>query len=157
MDVRPPIPSPSGPFPLRPAPFAQAIEGAARLLERRTQETPGYPDLWNRMGLYFSAIGALDEAVGCFERALAINPRFLGALENRAWCAVAAGDGFAWRRFEESRDLLRLHPGVRHHLLLFATARFESLERALVMASMPPQGRYEAAHLLDRVWLLAAL
>ena len=46
---------------------------------------------------------------------------------------------------------------MRHHLQLFATARFESLERALVMSSMPPQGRYEAAHLLDRMWLLAAL
>jgi tetratricopeptide (TPR) repeat protein len=157
MEPRPDIPSAPGPFPLAPAPFAQAIEGAARMLERRTQETPGYPDLWNRMGLYFAAIGALDEATSCFERALAINPRFLGALENRAWCALAAGDGFAWRRFEESAELLRLHPGVRHHLQLFATARFDSLERALVMSSMPPQGRYEAAHLLDRMWLLAAL
>ena len=157
MDPRPQTPPPSGPFPLVPAPFARAIEGAARALERRTQETPGYPDLWNRMGLYFAAIGAIEEAAGCFERALASNPRFLGALENRAWCAIASGDSFAWRRFEEGRDLLRLHPGVRHHLQLFATARFESLERALVMSSMPPQGRYEAAHLLDRMWLLAAL
>jgi tetratricopeptide (TPR) repeat protein len=157
MEPRPEIPAAQGPFPIAPAPYAAAIEGAARLLERRTQETPSYPDLWNRMGLYFAAIGALEEAIGCFERALAINPRFLGALENRAWCALAAGDGFAWRRFEESSELLRLHPGVRHHLQLFATARFESLERALVMSSMPPQGRYEAAHLLDRMWLLAAL
>ncbi len=157
MDPRPSNPAPSGPFPLVPAPFAQAIEGAARALERRTHDTPAYPDLWNRMGLYFAAIGALEEAVRCFERALSINPRFLGALENRAWCAIASGDGFAWRRFEEGRDLLRLHPGVRHHLQLFAIARFDSPERALVMSSMPPQGRYEAAHLLDRMWLLAAL
>jgi len=157
MEPRPAIPAATSPFPLVPAPFAKAIEGAARALERRTQDTPGYPDLWNRMGLYFAAIGAIEEAKGCFERALAINPRFLGALENRAWCAIALGDGFAWRRFEESSELLRLHPGVRHHLQLFATARFESLQRALVMSSMPPQGRYEAAHLLDRMWLLAAL
>lgn len=157
MEPRSDIPTAIAPFPLGPAPFAQAIEGAARLLERRTQDTPAYPDLWNRMGLYFATIGAIEEATSCFERALAINPRFLGALENRAWCAIASGDGLAWRRFEHSAELLRLHPGVRHHLQLFATARFESLERALVMSSMPPQGRYEAAHLLDRMWLLAAL
>ena len=150
-------PASPAPFPLVPAPFPSAIEGAARALERRTQETPGYPDLWNRMGLYFAAIGAIDEAQGAFERALAINPRFLGALENRAWCAIAGGDAFTWQRFEESADLLRLHPGVRHHLQVFATSRFESPARALVMSSMPPQGRYEAAHLLDRMWLLAAL
>jgi tetratricopeptide (TPR) repeat protein len=143
-------------FTLSPAPFGAAIEGAARALERRTKDTPAYPDLWNRMGLYFAAIGALDEAGGCFERALAINPRFLGALENRAWTAVAAGDADAWQRFA-SGELVRLHPGVRHHLLLFATARFEAPERALFMTSMPPQGRYEAAHFLDRLWLLTAL
>src|SRR5690349_24340058 len=97
MDPRPDNP---GPFPLAPAPFAAAIEGAARALERRTKETPAYPDLWNRMGLYFAAIGALDEAEGCVERALAINPRFLGALENRAWTAIAGGDQDGWRRFE---------------------------------------------------------
>ena len=157
MESKPAIPTATSPFPLIPAPFAKAIEGAARVIERRTEETPAYPDLWNRMGLFFAAIGALDEAASSFERSLAINPRFLGALENRAWCALASGDGFAWRRFEESSDLLRLHPGVRHHLQVFAAARFESLERALVMSSMPPHGRYEAAHLLDRVWLLAAL
>jgi len=144
-------------FTLAPAPYAAAIEGAARALERRTRDTPAYPDLWNRMGLYFAAIGALDEAKGCFERALAINPRFLGALENRAWTAIAAGDEAAWRRFESGAELVRLHPGVRHHLQLFGTARFESPERALFMASMPPQGRYEAAHFLDRLWLLTAL
>ena len=157
MDSNPDVPSAARPFPLSPAPFAKAIEGAARALERRTEETPGYPDLWNRMGLFFSAIGALEEAQGCFERALAINPRFLGALENRAWAALASGDGTGWRRFQQGPDLVRLHPGVRHHLQLFAAARFESPERALVMSSMPPQGRYEAAHLLDRLWLLAAL
>ncbi len=144
-------------FSLAPPPFAGAIEGAARALERRTKDTPAYPDLWNRMGLYFAAIGALDEAESCFERALAINPRFLGALENRAWSAIARDDAAAWRRFEEGVDLVRLHPGVRHHLQLFATARFESPQRALFMASMPPQGRYEAAHFLDRLWLLTAL
>jgi len=151
-------PTPRGvSFALLPPPFAEAIEGAARALERRTKDTPAYPDLWNRMGLYFAAIGALDEAESCFARALAINPRFLGALENRAWTAIAAGDEPAWRRFEGGAELVRLHPGVRHHLQLFATARFEAPERALFMASMPPQGRYEAAHFLDRLWLLASL
>jgi len=145
------------PLSLAPAPFPAAIEGAARALERRTKDTPSYPDLWNRMGLYFVAIGAIEQGLSAFERALAINPRFLGALENRAWCAIAGGDSFAWRRFEESADMLRLHPGVRHHLQLFATARFDSLHRALVMSSMPPQGRYEAAHILDRMWVLTAL
>ena len=157
MEPRPDNPAVSSPVPLAPAPFASAIEGAARALERRTKDTPSYPDLWNRMGLYFVAIGAIEEGLSAFERALAVNPRFLGALENRAWCAIAGGDSFAWRRFEESGDMLRLHPGVRHHLQLFATARFDSLERALVMSSMPPQGRYEAAHILDRMWVLSAL
>ena len=56
MDSNPDVPSAARPFPLSPAPFAKAIEGAARALERRTEETPGYPDLWNRMGLFFSAM-----------------------------------------------------------------------------------------------------
>jgi tetratricopeptide (TPR) repeat protein len=156
MDPRPDTPQ-VAPFALAPAPFPVAIEGAARALEKRTKDTPSYPDLWNRMGLFFVAIGAVEEGLGCFERALAINPRFLGALENRAWCAIAGGDSFAWRRFEESAEMLRLHPGVRHHMQLFATARFESRVRARGMSSIPPQGRYEAAHLLDRMWLLSAL
>src|SRR5947209_6516151 len=113
-------------FSLAPPPHPAAVEAAARALERRTRDTPAYPDLWNRMGLYFASIGALDEADGCFARALAINPRFLGALENRAWTAIAAGEQPAWRRFEAGPDIVRLHPGVRHHLQLFATARFES-------------------------------
>jgi Tfp pilus assembly protein PilF len=147
----------SRPFPLGTAPFPDAIARAARALEQRIERTPGYPDLWNRMGLFRAAEGKLDDAGRCFERALAANPRFLGAVENRAWTALAAGDAHTWERFIEGADYVRLHPGVRHHLLLFATARFESPERALVMSNMPPQGRYETAHRLDRIWLLLAL
>jgi tetratricopeptide (TPR) repeat protein len=109
------------------------------------------------MGLYFVAIGAIEEGLSAFERALAVNPRFLGALENRGGARSPAATASPGARFEESADMLRLHPGVRHHLQLFATARFDSLERALVMSSMPPQGRYEAAHILDRMWVLTAL
>jgi tetratricopeptide (TPR) repeat protein len=145
------------PFPLGTAPFPDAIARAAKGLELRLERSPGFPDLWNRMGLFRAAGGKLDEAATCFERALAANPRFLGAVENRAWTAVAAGDAHSWERFFEGADYVRLHPGVRHHLLLFATARFESPERALVMSNMPPQGRYETAHRLDRMWLLLAL
>jgi tetratricopeptide (TPR) repeat protein len=145
------------PFPIGTAPYAGAIARASRALESRLERTPGYPDLWNRMGLFRAAEGKLDEANRCFERALAANPRFLGAVENRAWTALASGDAHGWERFIEGPDYVRLHPGVRHHLLLFATSRFESPERALVMSNMPPQGRYESAHRLDRMWLLLAL
>jgi tetratricopeptide (TPR) repeat protein len=109
------------------------------------------------MGLYFVAIGAIEEGQSCFERALAINRASSARSRTAGGARSRAATGFAWRRFEESGDMLRLHPGVRHHLQLFATARFDSLERALVMSSMPPQGRYEAAHILDRMWVLTAL
>lgn len=144
-------------FPIRPPLHQTAVEAAARAIEERTDKSPGYPDLWNRLGLYHAILGRLDDAGTSFERALAINPRFLGALENRAWTAIALGDAYGWERFLDGPDYVRLHPGVRHHLLLFATARFESAERALVMSSMPPQGRYEDAHLLDRLWLFISL
>lgn len=150
-------PPPPGMFGIRPVPHEEAVAGAMAALESRLGRHPSYPDLWNRLGLYQAAAGRLLDAVASFERALAINPRFLGAIENRAWIAVAAGDHESWERFLEGPESLRLHPGVRHHLLLFATARFESPARALVMSSMPPQGRYETAHLLDRLWILLSL
>lgn len=151
----PPIP-PDG-FAIAPAPFPAAVAKSMAALEGRLERSPAYPDLWNRLGLYQAAAGRLLDAGSSFERALAINPRFLGAIENRAWVAIATGDDDAWQRFLEGPEALRLHPGVRHHLQLFATARFESPERALVMSSMPPQGRYESAHLLDRLWVLLSV
>jgi tetratricopeptide (TPR) repeat protein len=150
-------PVPPGPFAIRPVPFPAVVGEAMSALEARLERFPSYPDLWNRLGLYQAASGRLNDAGSSFERALAINPRFLGAIENRGWIAVAAADHDAWHRFLEGPEFLRLHPGVRHHLLLFATARFESPSRALVMSSMPPQGRYEAAHLLDRLWILLSV
>jgi len=154
----PPAPPDSpGAFAIAPVPYAEAVAEAMAALEARVERFPTYPDLWNRLGLYQAAAGRLVDAGASFERALAINPRFLGAIENRAWLAIANGDDEAWKRFLESPEALRLHPGVRHHLLLFATARFESPARALVMSSMPPQGRYEAAHLLDRLWISLSL
>lgn len=160
MDSHPPKKrkkSSTEPFDVKPPIHPEAVGSASRVLEERTEKTPGYPDLWNRLGLFHATLGKLEDAGTCFERALAINPRFLGALENRAWAAIALGDAYGWERFLDGPDYVRLHPGVRHHLLLFATARFESSERALVMSSMPPQGRYEDAHLLDRLWLFIAL
>lgn len=162
MDSATPTPSPTpagppGPIAIACPPFADAVEAAAEALEARLERFPSYPDLWNRLGLFQAVTGRLPDASSSFERALAINPRFLGAVENRAWTAIALGDVEAWQRFLEGPESLRLHPGVRHHLLLFATARFESSARALVMSSMPPQGRYEAAHLLDRLWVLLAV
>ena len=160
MDAAPPangLPDPPGSFEIRPVPFPEAVNEAAFALEERLERFPSYPDLWNRHGLFQAAAGLLDEASASFERALAINPRFLGAVENRAWVAVAAGDDDAWQRFLEGPESVRLHPGVRHHLQLFSTARFESPTRALVMSSMPPQGRYESAHLLDRLWVLLSV
>ena len=156
MDAALPPPVP-GTFTIRPVPFPVAIAGASAALEARLERYPSYPDLWNRHGLYQAASGRLVDAAASFERALAINPRFLGAVENRAWVAVAAGDDDVWARFLEGPESRRLHPGVRHHLQLFATARFESPSRALVMSSKPPQGRYEAAHLLDRLWVLLSV
>ena len=144
-------------FPLVPAPRPDVVEATIQQLETRLERFPSYPDLWNQLGLVRAAAGSLAEATACFERALAVNPGFLAALENRAWAAITAGDGGAWERFHGSAEEVRLHPGVRHHLQVFATARFESVERAHVMASMPPQGRYEAAHFLDRVWLMVAM
>ena len=162
MDSATPTPSPApagppGAFAIAAPPFAAAVAEAAAALEARLERFPSYPDLWNRLGLFQAASGRLLDAASSFERALAVNPRFLGAVENRAWTAVASGDDDAWQRFLEGPESLRLHPGVRHHLLLFATARFESPARALVMSSMPPQGRYEAAHLLDRLWVLLSV
>ncbi len=162
MDSASPTPSPvpagrPGAFVIATPPYASAVASAGDALEARLERFPSYPDLWNRLGLFQAANGRLLDATASFERALAINPRFLGAVENRAWVAVASGDDDAWQRFLEGPESLRLHPGVRHHLLLFATARFESPARALVMSSMPPQGRYEAAHLLDRLWVLLSV
>ena len=159
MDTPPPKgPAvPSGAFEIRPVPFPEAVAATFGALEARLERFPSYPDLWNRLGLFQAASGRLVEAGASFERALAINPRFLGAIENRAWVAVAAGDDHGWQRFLEGPESVRLHPGVRPHLQLFATARCESPTRALVMSSMPPQGRYETAHLLDRLWVLLSV
>ena len=110
----PPIPPvPPGGFAVAPVPFPDAVTAAASALEARLERFPSYPDLWNRLGLYQASAGRLLDAGASFERALTINPRFLGAVENRAWLAVATGDDDAWKRFLEGPESLRLHPGVR--------------------------------------------
>lgn len=150
-------PTPLGVFAVAPVPYRDAVAEATAVLEARIERFPLYPDLWNRLGLFQASTGRLLDAGASFERALAINPAFLGAIENRAWLAIAGNDEDAWKRFAVGTEGRRLHPGVRHHLQLFATVRFESPERALVMSSKPPQGRYESAHLLDRLWVLLSV
>src|SRR5688500_5606613 len=87
-----------------PAPGRVRVKLVIAELEARLEVTPTYPDQWNQLGLLRASLGSLPEATACFERAIAIHPRFLGALENRAWAAIASGDVEGWHRFRASPD-----------------------------------------------------
>ena len=62
---------------LRARDFAQAVEQSAVALKR----APGDPRLWTMNGLAQAGLGKRDEALRAFQRALAIDPNYLGALE----------------------------------------------------------------------------
>ncbi|MDP3774993.1 MAG: tetratricopeptide repeat protein [Gemmatimonadales bacterium] len=58
--------------------------GAVHLLKEVVDAGQGFADAYNLLGLSYSIIGKRDEAVREFDRALALNPRYVEAHLNRA-------------------------------------------------------------------------
>src|SRR5437763_12515033 len=59
----------------------ELLAAVTQSLENRLENFPNYPDLWNQLGLARAAADRSAEAAASFERSLAVNPRFLCALE----------------------------------------------------------------------------
>ena len=58
--------------------------GAALLLSSLTQEGPAFADALNLLGLSLALVDRADDAVGAFDQALRVNPRYVEAYLNRA-------------------------------------------------------------------------
>ena len=79
-----------------------ALEESRRLFERVVEDRPdGYPDVYNRLGEIHHACGRMEEAVRCFERAVAANPAYTEACLN---LVVAYNDT---GRFEDAEQVFR--------------------------------------------------
>lgn len=60
---------------------ARQYEEALPLLLRLDKESPNNPDVLNLIGFSLRKIGKMDDALGYYQRALALNPGHLGANE----------------------------------------------------------------------------
>jgi tetratricopeptide (TPR) repeat protein len=58
--------------------------GAALLLTSLTQEGPAFADALNLLGLSLAMVDRADDALGAFDQALRVNPRYVEAYLNRA-------------------------------------------------------------------------
>jgi len=58
--------------------------GAALLLTTLTQEGPAFADALNLLGLSLAMVDRADDAVGAFDQALRVNPRYVEAYLSRA-------------------------------------------------------------------------
>jgi tetratricopeptide (TPR) repeat protein len=58
--------------------------GAALLLTSLTEEGPAFADALNLLGLSLALVDRADDAIGAFDQALRVNPRYVEAYLNRA-------------------------------------------------------------------------
>jgi tetratricopeptide (TPR) repeat protein len=58
--------------------------GAALLLTSLTQEGPAFADALNLLGLSLAMVDRANDAIGAFDQALRVNPRYVEAYLNRA-------------------------------------------------------------------------
>ena len=58
--------------------------GAALLLTSLTQEGPAFADALNLLGLSLALVDRANDAIGAFDQALRVNPRYVEAYLNRA-------------------------------------------------------------------------
>lgn len=81
---------------------------AAALVEAALRIRPEWSDAWNNLGNHYEGLGRRPEAVAAFDRALALDPRNMGAVVNRGLTQLALGDmaagweGYA-HRFDDPR------------------------------------------------------
>lgn len=81
---------------------------AAALVESALRIKPGWSDAWNNLGNHYEGMGRRDAAVAAFDRALALDPRNMGAVVNRGLTHLALGrmaEGWAGyaHRFDDPR------------------------------------------------------
>ena len=60
---------------------AADYEGGIRILDKANRKEPGNADLLNMLGYAHRKLGRMEEALGFYQEALAIEPRHLGANE----------------------------------------------------------------------------
>lgn len=81
---------------------------AALLVEAALRLKPDWSDAWNNLGNHYEGLGRRADAVAAFDRALALNPRNMGAVVNRGLTQLALGhmsagwEGYA-HRFDDPR------------------------------------------------------
>lgn len=81
---------------------------AAALVEAALRVRPEWSDAWNNLGNHYEGLGRRAEAVAAFDRALALDPRNMGAVVNRGLTLLALGnmaagwEGYA-HRFDDPR------------------------------------------------------
>ena len=134
------------------------VEAGRASLLRAVELDPGLTDGWNALGNLAERQGALAEARGLYEKALASSPAHPAALFYNARIALRAGDLAAAARTVDR--LLELHPTSAEGQLLSAevriaqgdlTAARQTLERLLAQAPANPQLVAHARDLLRRL------
>lgn len=86
----------------------ERFEEAANEYRSIVAAAPGLLPAWHNLGACYSALGDREKALGCWDRALAINPRYYMAWVSKAQVLAASG-----RRKEASRCLskaMRFNP-----------------------------------------------
>lgn len=129
----------------------QGDPAAAEALYRRSlQAAPRQAPVWNSLGnLLLADLARPQEAVACFEQALAIEPTHLEASYNRARALHAAGQhSAAGQAVERARALIAATPGGVHPL---APAVLQLLALLEAEAGRPQQ----ALAVLDEALALA--
>jgi tetratricopeptide (TPR) repeat protein len=84
------------------------FHGAVLLLREAVREGYAYPDVYNLLALSLALVERPLEALAAFDRAIALNPRYVEAHLNRAVLLSALGrDDDAQRSFEAAHQLGR--------------------------------------------------
>lgn len=80
--------------------------GAALLLTSLTQEGPAFADALNLLGLSLAMVDRANDALGAFDQALRVNPRYVEAYLNRAVVLNQLGrEGEAQSSMERAAEL----------------------------------------------------
>lgn len=100
--------------------FGEAATALRRALDM-DRESPFArdPDLWDKLGYALSRQGRISDAVGCFRRALSLDPKNLGALANLAFARLERGEvAEAVAAYEQALAVAPNLAALRSNLLL---------------------------------------
>jgi len=121
--------------------------GAIHLLKELVDKGQAYADAHNLLGLAYAMVGQKDEALGQFDEALRLNPRYVDAQLNRAVTLSDLGRGDeAAQAFSEAQQL-----GAVDHTGFAApvASRLANLHAELAEAYLEAHGQTQAIEQLE--------